>query len=82
MTVMSVITVMISDKAAYLSHFLNDDERDAAMTVPEHPSVHRHVQNLIGMEKSDAYDDDDAHDDELQRFSKGGVDLFCRREIV
>src|SRR5215212_11527230 len=43
------------------------------MTVTEHPAIHRHVENPIGMGKITADDAHDASDDELQRFSKGGA---------
>jgi hypothetical protein len=69
------------EKNAYLSHFLHDNEGDAGMTLPEHPINLPSLGNPIGLRKSDT---DDAHDDELQGFSKGGGrgTLFCRREIV
>ena len=60
---MSVITVTSSEKAAYLSLFLNDDD----VTVPNTSAIHHHVENPIGKGKND---DHDAHDDELQMFSK------------
>jgi hypothetical protein len=39
------------------------------------PSLHRHAENPIGVGKSAADDDNDAHDDELQRFSEEGAAL-------
>jgi hypothetical protein len=65
----------LGEKTAYLSHFLHDDERDAGMTLPEHTTYSPSFGNPIGMEKSAADDDNDAHDDEMQRFSKGGLAL-------
>jgi hypothetical protein len=66
-----------SQKTAYISGFHNDGKHDEDMTVPKHLAIHRHVENPIGIGKSTADDAHDAHDDDLQRFSKGVRQLIC-----
>ena len=61
-----------SEKAAYLCGFLNDGKHDEDMTVPKHLAIHRHVENPIGIGKSNAHDANDGDDDESQRFSNWG----------
>lgn len=39
--------------------------------------IHRHAENPIGIGKSTADDTHDAHDDDLQSFSKGVRQLMC-----
>ena len=58
---------------ACLSHSLND----AGMTLPEHTTNSPSCRKPIDIGKSDAHDDHDAHDDESQRFSRGGAALQC-----
>jgi hypothetical protein len=45
------------------------------MTLPEHTTNSPSLGNPIGMGKSATDDGHDAHDDELQRFSKGSAAL-------
>ena len=64
------------EKEVYLGHFLHDDERDGDVTLPKHTINSPSCRKPHRYGKSIADDDHDAHDDELQRFSKGGATLF------
>src|SRR5918993_4128479 len=56
-----------SEAAAYLCGLLDDDKHDDGMMAPEYASNSSSCKNPIGIGESIAHD---AHDDELQRFSK------------
>ena len=68
-TVTSIITVIPVRETTYLSRFLHNDRRDgeapltpwSSRTVTHKPHIYRKC------------DEHDAHDDELQRFSKDGA---------
>ena len=61
------------EEVAYLRGFFDDDEHDDGETVPEYTINPPSCRNRIGIGKSIAHDAPDAHDDESQRFSKGGA---------
>jgi hypothetical protein len=67
-----------SQKTAYISGFHNDGKHDEDMMVPKHRAIHRHVENPIGIVKRTTDDARDAHDDEMQRLSKGGTCVIWR----